>query len=531
MEVSTFTLFVGNLSFSTTADSLRAAFAAFSVVHVHLVVDLETNRSRGFALVTLSAPGGLAAVITETNGVYVDGRAINVQDAAAPNVVHLLSFVPDNEKPAELRSDASSSTTLRPKRVNWQALEQTIRSAPSGFLIHEGNTTVDGDLILDGEICHFVCGDLDVKGNILALDDNSSMVIVAGNCRAKNFISGGLGGCIKGDLLVDNALVADYNHGRLIVEGNISGRLVTAEHELVVRGAINARTVDFGGFLVDDPTFRPDISQEQVGHESRKLFVREILNMSGVINGGKLIQRALAGLPVLRDEQAAVPPTDRKRALELAELRVDRALASLRGRTKRPRKAETSSRRHKNHTPAQLDVETQFEQLLNEACAIFEADPIACELTPITRLLDQLIALRPAIQRLKEPQNFLDELDAVSIVARALSMLAEIPEHEIAARGSIVIEEARKIWYSRGKPRCIAIMVMQRVLGRTGCILASSKDRVSRERAFASCNEAVELREYWQNEAPLKKLVKLADALEDVLEIQALLSSSEPPAA
>ena len=47
-------LFVGNLSFETTEDTLRTAFSAFgSVTDVHLPTDRETGRPRGFAFITL----------------------------------------------------------------------------------------------------------------------------------------------------------------------------------------------------------------------------------------------------------------------------------------------------------------------------------------------------------------------------------------------------------------------------------------------------------------------------------------------
>ena len=49
-------LYVGNLSFSATADSVRTAFAALGeVTDVHLVTDRETGQSRGFAFVTMGS--------------------------------------------------------------------------------------------------------------------------------------------------------------------------------------------------------------------------------------------------------------------------------------------------------------------------------------------------------------------------------------------------------------------------------------------------------------------------------------------
>ena len=45
-------LYVGNLSFKTTEDALRAAFEQFGeVTSAQIVMDRETGRSRGFAFV------------------------------------------------------------------------------------------------------------------------------------------------------------------------------------------------------------------------------------------------------------------------------------------------------------------------------------------------------------------------------------------------------------------------------------------------------------------------------------------------
>lgn len=169
----------------------------------------------------------------------------------------------------------------------------------SSVVVHRAGTVIDGDLDLDDGLTHFVRGDLVVKGNITALDDEAGVLVVSGNCRAKNVISGGPGGLIKGDLIVENAVLTDYNHGQLVVEGNISARLVAAEHELIVRGSIQARTIDFGGFRVDDPMFKPDVSHAQATKERARTFVPEVLDAQGRVIGSLMIERLLSGKPVL----------------------------------------------------------------------------------------------------------------------------------------------------------------------------------------------------------------------------------------
>jgi cold-inducible RNA-binding protein len=75
-------LYVGNLSFSTTEETLRARFGAFgSVDEVAIITDRDTNRPRGFAFVTMSNDGEGRAAIEGLNGVDVDGRTITVNEA------------------------------------------------------------------------------------------------------------------------------------------------------------------------------------------------------------------------------------------------------------------------------------------------------------------------------------------------------------------------------------------------------------------------------------------------------------------
>ena len=75
-------LYVGNLSFDSTADSLRTAFAALGeVTDVHLVSDRDTGRSRGFAFVTMGSAQEALKAITEMNGAMLDGRALRVNEA------------------------------------------------------------------------------------------------------------------------------------------------------------------------------------------------------------------------------------------------------------------------------------------------------------------------------------------------------------------------------------------------------------------------------------------------------------------
>jgi RNA recognition motif-containing protein len=73
-------LYVGNLSFDTTADDLRTAFAQYgTVTSASVIADRETGRSRGFGFVEMS-DGGEAA-IEALDGKDFQGRRLTVNEA------------------------------------------------------------------------------------------------------------------------------------------------------------------------------------------------------------------------------------------------------------------------------------------------------------------------------------------------------------------------------------------------------------------------------------------------------------------
>ena len=78
-------LFVGGLSFTTSNDSLRAAFARHGVVvSAAVMTDRETGRSRGFGFVEMATPEDAEQAISKLNGTSVDGRTIQVERAKSP---------------------------------------------------------------------------------------------------------------------------------------------------------------------------------------------------------------------------------------------------------------------------------------------------------------------------------------------------------------------------------------------------------------------------------------------------------------
>jgi cold-inducible RNA-binding protein len=75
-------IFVGNLDFGATEESVRALFEPFGPVdRVSILTDRETGRSRGFGFVEMSNDADADRAISALNGKNVGGRAINVNEA------------------------------------------------------------------------------------------------------------------------------------------------------------------------------------------------------------------------------------------------------------------------------------------------------------------------------------------------------------------------------------------------------------------------------------------------------------------
>jgi cold-inducible RNA-binding protein len=75
-------LYVGNLSFNTTRETIEAAFsAAGEVREISMPTDRETGQPRGFAFVTMGSPQAANTAISQLNGSMLDGRALKVNEA------------------------------------------------------------------------------------------------------------------------------------------------------------------------------------------------------------------------------------------------------------------------------------------------------------------------------------------------------------------------------------------------------------------------------------------------------------------
>ncbi|MGI9014784.1 MAG: RNA recognition motif domain-containing protein [Phycisphaerales bacterium] len=75
-------LYVGNLNYGTTEDSLRDAFSEFGQVdEISIPTDRMTGRPRGFAFVQMTNDAEGKAAIEGLNGKDLEGRTLTVNEA------------------------------------------------------------------------------------------------------------------------------------------------------------------------------------------------------------------------------------------------------------------------------------------------------------------------------------------------------------------------------------------------------------------------------------------------------------------
>ncbi len=75
-------IYVGNLSFDETTESLETAFTVHGEVSsTRIITDRETGRSRGFGFVEMPNQSEAEAAMAALNGKEVNGRALTVNES------------------------------------------------------------------------------------------------------------------------------------------------------------------------------------------------------------------------------------------------------------------------------------------------------------------------------------------------------------------------------------------------------------------------------------------------------------------
>jgi len=76
-------LYIGNLNWNTTEDTLQAVLSenGRNVKDLHMVLDRETGRPRGFAFAEFETEAEAQAAIEEMDGMNLEGRELRVNVA------------------------------------------------------------------------------------------------------------------------------------------------------------------------------------------------------------------------------------------------------------------------------------------------------------------------------------------------------------------------------------------------------------------------------------------------------------------
>jgi RNA recognition motif-containing protein len=75
-------IFVGNLSFTATEDSVRSMFEAYGTVdRVSIVTDRDTGQPKGFGFVEMTNDAEAEKAISALSGTELNGRALTINEA------------------------------------------------------------------------------------------------------------------------------------------------------------------------------------------------------------------------------------------------------------------------------------------------------------------------------------------------------------------------------------------------------------------------------------------------------------------
>jgi cold-inducible RNA-binding protein len=75
-------LFVGGLSWGTTDEDLRKAFASYGeITEAKVITERDSGRSRGFGFVTFAQDEDAKTAVSKMNGTSLDGRTLTVNEA------------------------------------------------------------------------------------------------------------------------------------------------------------------------------------------------------------------------------------------------------------------------------------------------------------------------------------------------------------------------------------------------------------------------------------------------------------------
>ncbi len=114
-------LFVANLSFQTTDSELTALFKEFGqVTRVHIAMDRETKRARGFGFVEMPNDDEAAKAITGLDGKEFGGRKLKVNEARPkPERTVQRSTRDGDRRPSRFSTEDYFDAARKPREPRW----------------------------------------------------------------------------------------------------------------------------------------------------------------------------------------------------------------------------------------------------------------------------------------------------------------------------------------------------------------------------------------------------------------------------
>src|ERR1035438_7324206 len=189
-------LYVGNLSFSSTNETVREAFARIGeVTDVHLVTDRTSGQSRGFGFVTMGSPAEAQKAIETMNGAPLDGRALRVNEAeerpqrggfggggvpATRSATELISSLTDalgNKTSYQYSSDGLLTTFIDALNGTW--VYQYDGAARASSRTDPGGSTLAANYGVDNGITGLGAGDARISFDYSGLQRNTSNRLVS----------------------------------------------------------------------------------------------------------------------------------------------------------------------------------------------------------------------------------------------------------------------------------------------------------------------------------------------------------------
>lgn len=132
-------LYLGNMPLSTGEDDLRDLLADYSPIeHLHLPLDQETRKPRGFAFVTFGSKEAAQRVIAELDGRDFGGRPLRISEAREnPKPAHASQGSSSPQKNNKQRArpgqkKTARATESRPSFDDWDREDRSGRSKVGG---------------------------------------------------------------------------------------------------------------------------------------------------------------------------------------------------------------------------------------------------------------------------------------------------------------------------------------------------------------------------------------------------------------